>query len=92
MCKMIDRLASEKGLVREDANVVFSFVVERIISKAPGLKQMIEDIFEEAAADELKAETRKMKMSIQQQNLESLKTWRMPEPGFIRRSGCQYIL
>ena len=92
MCRLIDRLASEKGLLREDANCVFAFVTEHLINKVPALKQIIEDVFEESEDDKIKADIEKMITPLQQKHMERFKTWQMPDAAFIRQTGCQYIL
>ena len=92
MCRIIDRLASDKGFVREDANYVFNFVTKRIIDKIPSLRQIIEDVFEESDRNKLKDEVGTSTMTQKQQQAEPFKAWRMPVGSTIRQTGCKYIL
>jgi hypothetical protein len=92
MCRIIDRLANEKGFIPEDANFVFTFVTERLINKVPALKQIIKNVFEELEDDKLKEDISKLAMTQQQQHAERFKNWRMPDGVTIRQSGCKYIL
>lgn len=54
-CRIIDQPASEKGIVTEDANYIFTAVTSHLATKVPALKQVTHDVFEEVGKDHSKS-------------------------------------
>jgi len=67
MCRIIDQLAIEKDIALAEANYIYVGIISAMITKVPALKQVIEDIFEDAHEDRLKEHIGKMASIIQEQ-------------------------
>ncbi|MBC7935069.1 MAG: hypothetical protein H7Y86_06890 [Rhizobacter sp.] len=48
MCQLIEKIATDKGINVEDANYIFTFISDHLLSKIPALSRVIEDVFENA--------------------------------------------
>ena len=93
MYPIIERLASERGIAPDDVNYIFSGIFDHLVSIVPELKQVIEDVFENAGEEDLKVHINKMIILLQRQDLDIFKTWSMPQPiGSIKQPGCDTIL
>ena len=79
MCKLIEKLANDKGINVDDANYIYTFISGYLVSKIPALSQLIEDIFENAEADKLKEHISKaIELMQRQQWKEKFKDYMMP--------------
>jgi len=67
MCQLIEKIASDKGISVEDANYIFTFISDHLLSKIPALSQVIEDVFENADEGILLEHISKAMQVIQQQ-------------------------
>jgi hypothetical protein len=93
MYPIIERLASDTGITIDDANYIFTIISGDLVTKIPPLKQVIEDIFENAEPDQLKEHINKMIILLQRDGMEAYKTWSMPQAvRRIRQSGNNQIL
>ena len=67
MCRIIDELASEKGILPAEANYIFVGITAVLVTKMPELRQVLEAIFEECDEDKLQEHIGKMAALIQEQ-------------------------
>lgn len=93
MCQLIEQLASDSSINVNDANYIFTFISGYLVKKVPVLKQIIEDVFSEAADDKLNDHINKMMLLLQEQQCrEKFRTWQMPVQFTIKQSGSEHIL
>ncbi|QHS63542.1 hypothetical protein [Chitinophaga agri] len=65
MCRFIERIAADKGMLTEDVQCIVTAVTGYLVKKVPALEQVIEDVFEDAGEDLLNDHIGKMIISIQ---------------------------
>lgn len=93
MYQIIEQLAADTGITIDDADYIFTAISGYMINKIPELKQIIEDIFTNADADQLKGHITKMITLLQEENMEQFKTWSTPLHTYpIRETGTDHIL
>lgn len=67
MCRIVDELASEKGILPDEANYIFVGITSVLVTKMPELRPVLEAIFEECDEDKLQEHIGKMATMIQEQ-------------------------
>jgi hypothetical protein len=93
MYPIIEQLANDAGISPDNADYIFTVIASHLVSKIPGLGQIIEDIFTNADAEQLKGHINKMIALLQQQGMEQFKTWTTPRATYsIRETGTDHIL
>jgi len=79
MCRIVDELAKKNHIPPADANQIFTGITAIVTQKVPELKDVLEDIFEEADETKLKDHILKMANIIQQRQWqEQFKSCMMP--------------
>lgn len=86
MCRIIDELAVKNEVKPADANHIFADITAIVTQKVPELKDVLEDIFEEADEKKLKEHIAKMASIIQQRQWqEQFKSCQMPSQQYNLR-------
>jgi hypothetical protein len=84
MCQLIDQLACDKGINVNDANCIYAFVADYLVTKMPQLKKVIEDIFENADHEQLQEDIGQAVLLIQREQWkEKFKDILMPTQGQV---------
>lgn len=87
MCRIIDELAVKNDIKPADANHIFKDITAVVTQKIPELKDVLEDIFEEADEKKLKDHMAKMASIIQQRQWEEqFKNCMMPSQQYNRQT------
>lgn len=93
MCRIIDQLASERGIKPDDADYIFTCISTHLANKIPALKEVIEDVFaDETADDKLQEDISKAIIRLQLHTTKVFQTWLMPNQSIIREQGSDDIL
>lgn len=93
MCRIVDQLATERGIRPDDANYIFTCISGHLINKIPALKGVIEDVFaDEPADDKLQEDINKAVILLQQHMMREFRTWQMPNQSITRQQGNDEIL
>ena len=89
MQQALEQLAYDKGISIEDAGNLFAAFTSVITDKAPPLKQLIDDVFENTDADILEQHINMAVDLFQQREMEKYKSWIIPQyqTGFIKYTG-----
>jgi transcriptional regulator len=66
MCRIVDELAVENGVLPAAANRIFAGITAVLVKKIPELEQVLDDIFSECDDVKLKEHTSKMAAIIQE--------------------------
>ena len=78
MHPIIEQIVLDKKISFDDAAYIVNEISGHLVRKVPALQQVIEDILENVEPDLLDEHLNKMIYHLQQRNMESFKTWRMP--------------
>ena len=78
MYQIVEQLANDTGISTDDANYFFSIIAGHLVDKIPALKQVVEDVFENADPEKLKEHLNKLAVLLQQEGMDKFKTWQMP--------------
>jgi hypothetical protein len=89
MQQILEQLACDNGISIEDAANLFTAFTGVITDKLPQLKQLIDDVFENADADILEQHINRAVDLFQQREMEKYKSWIIPQyqTGFIKHTG-----
>ncbi len=89
MQQVLEQIALNNGISSEDAGNLFAAFTSVITDKLPQLKQLIDDVIENADADLLQQHINRTVTQFQLQESDKYKTWIMPvyQTDFIRHIG-----
>ena len=89
MQQFLEQLAHDNGISIEDAGNLFTAFTSIITDKLPQLKQLIDDVFENANADVLQQHINKAITQFQQKESGRYKSWIIPhyQTDFIKHTG-----
>ena len=83
MCRLIKKIANEKGINPDHADFIYQFVSQYLVKKIPALSQVVEDVFENATEHVLQENIYKAINKIQEEQWkERFANCQMPEKNY----------
>ena len=80
MQEFIEQLAHERSLSTDEVKVIFIAFANHLITRVPGLRQVVNAVFENTADEILQLHINKLIMELQeQQRKETFGKWLIPE-------------
>lgn len=84
MCRIVDELAVENGVLPDAANRIFAGITALLVKKIPELEQVLDDVFNECEDDKLREHTGRMAKIIQEHHWkDKFRDRQMPPQGHI---------